>query len=343
MRGRSRNDPERCWSAMQPEAVTGPDAGTTGAASVRREAVVFRNRDGLKLFGILHRPPPAAERDVGVVFLSPGVKTRVAPHRLYNKMTESLLRQGYPVLRFDFYGLGDSEGELSEPLLADLYASVQDGRYVEDTFCAMDWMQQRLGVKRFVLAGLCGGALTGIIAAGKDRRAQGILALGLPVGLDGRTPDVSRFMTRGQLDRIGEGYMRKLIKPGAWLRLLTFRTDYRMQARALSQKIFGRRPGKPTPVRAEGEIPSNLNPLFVPACFDFLARGGRLLLVFSGADRLAWEFDEKFAQPYAERLGALGASYEVHTIPNANHILSDPRWRREMQEISDAWLAAHFR
>lgn len=305
-----------------------------------RQAVVFRNRDGLRLFGILHRPGGVPGKDIGVIFLSPGVKSRVAPHRLYNKMTESLLKQGYPVLRFDFYGLGDSEGELPERQLADLYATVQDGRYVDDTLCAMDWMQEQLGLNRFVLAGLCGGAITGLMAAGQDRRARGILALGLPVALDGRTADASRFMTRGQLDDVGGTYLRKLINPGAWLRLLTFRTDYRMLARAIFHRVFRGRPL--SPALPSGEPPSNLNPLFTPAFFDFLSGDGKLLLVFSGADRLAWEFDEKFAQPYAERLRTLGSGYEVHTIPNANHILSDPRWRREMQEISDTWLAAHF-
>jgi len=39
------------------------------------------------------------------------------------------------VLRFDFYGLGDSEGEIREPMLADLYGSIQMGRYVKDTRC----------------------------------------------------------------------------------------------------------------------------------------------------------------------------------------------------------------
>lgn len=307
-----------------------------------REAVVFRNRDGLRLFGILHRPQGVMEKDVGVIFLSPGVKTRVAPHRLYNKMTESLLKLGYPVLRFDFYGLGDSEGELPERQLADLYATVQDGRYVDDTLCAMDWMQERLGLDRFVLAGLCGGALTGIMAAGQDRRARGVLGLGLPVALDGRTADASRFMTRGQLDDVGGTYLRKLLQPSAWVRLLTFRTDYRMLFRSVLQKLLGKSRSASEPVASDQGPASNLNPLFVPAFFDFLSSGGRLLLIFSGADRLAWEFEEKFAQPYADRLRDLEAGYECHTIPDANHILSDPAWRIRMQDLSDTWLARHF-
>jgi alpha/beta superfamily hydrolase len=306
----------------------------------RREAIVFRNRHGLKLFGILHRPADVPERKIGVIFLAPGVKSRVAPHRLYLKMTASLLRQGYVVLRFDFYGLGDSEGELAEKKLLDLYATVWDGRYVDDALCAMDWMEQSLGLKRFVLAGLCGGALTGLLAAAKDRRARGVLGLGLPVVLDGRTADASKFMTQGQLENVGDTYLRKLFNPAAWWRFLTFRTDYRMLGRWLHCRL---RAGRSTQ-EAAGEIAagSNLNPRFPPAFHQFVADGGKLLLVFSGGDRLTWEFEEKFAAPFAHRLHALGDRYEVHTIPNANHIFSDPAWRSQMQALSDDWMSRHF-
>jgi len=305
-----------------------------------REAVVFPNPDGLKLFGILHRPADVPERKVGVIFLSPGVKSRVAPHRLYVKMTESLLRQGYPVLRFDFFGLGDSEGELPEKELVGLYAAVQDGRYIDDTLCAMDWMEQRLGLQKFVLAGLCGGALTGLLAAAKDSRARGVLGLGLPVALDGRSSDPSQFMTQGQLESLGETYLQKLFKPRAWLRVLTFKTDFRMLWRSVRRRLFS---GGSLPKAASlGETTSNLNPLFPPALFKFQAESGKLLLVFSGGDRLAWEFEEKFSVPFSERLRGLDDGYEIHTIPDANHIISDPAWRAETQAISDGWMARYF-
>ena len=106
-----------------------------------RHPVTFANRRGERLVGIVH-PPADRGSDTAVVLLSPGVKTRVAPHRLYNKLTETLVAQGYWVFRFDFYGLGDSEGEVDETYLADLYGSVALGRYVDDTRDALDWMQR---------------------------------------------------------------------------------------------------------------------------------------------------------------------------------------------------------
>lgn len=307
---------------------------------VSREAVVIENRDGLRLFGVLHRPEPETEKEVAIIFLSPGVKSRVGPHGLYNKMKNTLLDQGYTVLQYDFYGLGDSEGDLEERYLAELYASIESGRYVEDALCAIDWMQNHVGKKEFILAGLCGGALTGLVAAARDQRVKGVLSLGLPVAQD-KMMDATRFMTKGQLDDIGKSYFRKLIKPDAWLRLLTFKTDYRLLLKAVVQRVIGKRRTKPPKKSVIDAETTNLNPLVASAFNSFLESGGKLLLIFSGADRLAWEFDEKFAQPYAEKLEQL-QGYEVHTIPKANHILSDSKWLTEMQCLADEWIKRHF-
>ena len=110
-----------------------------GGGVSERQPVTFANRRGERLVGIVHAPADGGG-DTAVVLLSPGVKTRVAPHRLYNKLAEALVAQGYWVFRFDFYGLGDSEGEVAEAYLADLYGSVALGRYVDDTRDALDWM-----------------------------------------------------------------------------------------------------------------------------------------------------------------------------------------------------------
>ena len=50
--------------------------------SALTHAVRFANRQGLGLVGIVHEPAADRRLDVAVVLLSPGVKNRVAPHRL---------------------------------------------------------------------------------------------------------------------------------------------------------------------------------------------------------------------------------------------------------------------
>jgi uncharacterized protein len=101
-----------------------------------------------------HHPAEGrSARKTAIILLSPGVKMRVAPHRLYNQMAEQFSANGFPVLRFDFWGLGDSEGKCPEELLADLYGEIQVGRYIQDCQCAMRWISGEKGIDRFVLEG----------------------------------------------------------------------------------------------------------------------------------------------------------------------------------------------
>jgi hypothetical protein len=310
------------------------------AAMVERIPVSFLNEQGHRLFGILHLPDVAVRRDTAVVLLSPGVKMRVAPHRLYNHMAARYSELGFPVLRFDFWGLGDSEGEVPETLLADLYGNVQVGRYVSDTRAAMNWLQQNWRVGRFVLGGLCGGAITGLLAAAGDERAVGVLALGLPVTLDGAHVDKTRYVTDGQLRRMRTHYLRKLANPVSWLRLLSFKTDYRNLWRVLRQPFVSKpKAAEASPAAADDD---NFNQLFPSAFLRLLGDRRPMLLVFGGIDRLRWEFEEKFLRRYGAACARHASEYRLHAISGANHILSSPEAKAEMLAISQEWLLEQF-
>ena len=147
-------------------------------------------------------------------------------------------------LRFDFFGLGDSEGTLREELLRDLYNHIEVGRFVDDALDAMDWMQHTYGTKRFILSGLCGGAITGLLAGARDPRVAGLLALGITPVLASRAADASRYMTNGQLEHVRARYLRRLLSPQAWGRLLTLKTDNRLIWRLITES-FGKKKRRP--------------------------------------------------------------------------------------------------
>jgi alpha-beta hydrolase superfamily lysophospholipase len=317
----------------------------------KRDPVTFTNARGQRLVGIVHAPA-SGDSETAVILLSPGVKTRVAPHRLYNKLTDTLVEQGYWVFRFDFHGLGDSEGEVDEAYLADLYGSVALGRYVDDTRDAIDWMQRHYPVRRFVVGGLCGGAITGLMACRADRRVAGLIALGLPITVEGRGIDKVTQMTDGQLARIRQGYLRKLIDPGAWARLLTLQTDVRLLRRAFGRPATKVAAKVATPVAAPaaaGPGPaaapaptSNLNPYFAPAFFEAADRGMRMLLMFSETDRLWWEFSEKFLAAHPGVLERYADRVAVSVVPEANHIFTLEPWQDEARRRLAAWLATEI-
>ena len=320
------------------------DAQPGDRGGARVEPVTFPNADGLTLFGMLHLPTHRPWREVAIILLSPGVKMRVAPHRLYLKQARRLADQGFVVLRIDFWGLGDAEGTVPEAQLLDLYGQVQIGRYIGDTRAAVDWLARTHGFSNVVLAGLCGGALTGVLEAQGDPRVVGILGLGLPVMLQGANMDFRRYLTAGQAEFMRTGYLKKLSSPQAWLRLLTFRSDFRLilntfrRARKAEAPKGAAAPTAPAPAADAG---NNANPLF-PKAFDrLLARGCRALLVFGGADRLFWEWEEKYAASRREFLSGQ-PHLQIEVLADANHIISFGEWQQRFFDLSSEWMGRQF-
>ena len=315
-----------------------------------RTPVTFANAEGARLFGILHQPEVSRDKHTAILLLSPGVKMRVAPHRLYNKMTARFVSLGYTVLRFDFHGLGDSGGLAPDTLLADLYGATQVGRYVNDTVAAMDWMQRTHGTSRFIAAGLCGGALTGLLTAQRDPRIVSLLALSIPVILDGSNVDASRYMTATQLRGTRKRYLNKLRlwDPEvwrSWRRFLTLQSHYSLVVRSLTQPLLAklRRAGNPSAAPAvqnsDAAVPQdNTNPHFAPAFMRMVSTSRRMLLVFAETDRLLWDFEAKFVQRHQAAIDRYKDEYEMHIVPRANHIFSFPEWQDEMLRRSCAWL-----
>lgn len=308
---------------------------------MRCDAVTFHNRDGMRLFGIVHLPQTERPHPVPFILLSPGIKSRVAPHRLYVKLARHLACLGFMVLRFDFAGLGDSEGSVGESAMADFYGTVQSGRYVDDTCAAMDWLQREYGASKFILAGLCGGAITGLLAGAQDSRVDSLVALGLPVLLDSQGVDPTRYLTVGELKQWRDGYLSKIADVRSWLRLMTFRSNYRVMLRAFAVPFRQRG-------RSRGDAPAtvampaeNFNPL-VPQAFRAMASGRNMLLIFGEADRLYSIFQERLAQPYQTDLQRHRDQVEVQVIPDANHVFSLPEWEEAMHRCVEVWIRRHY-
>lgn len=305
--------------------------------------VTFQNKAGHRLFGMVHRPAKSCAAGTAIILLSPGVKMRVAPHRLYLNMAERFAEMGFTVLRFDFYGLGDSEGEAEEEFLADLYGAVQVGRYINDTIAAMDWMESTYEAKKFIVSGLCGGAITGLLSAEKDRRIVGLLGLAIPVILDGSRIDFSKYMTEAQLSASRDGYLGKLVNPEAWrswVRFLTFRSDYKMIVRSLLKPLLGklRKPQPISPAPTQSEPADNTNPYFAPAFRQMVSTARPIYLIFSEMDRLYWEFEKKFVERNHPMLDSHSAWYGVHVTKDANHIFSFREWEEDMLDQCVKWL-----
>lgn len=307
------------------------------------ETVVIPNAAGQRLYGILHTPSNNAHPGLAIVLLSPGIKGRVAPHRLYVKLARRLCGAGFRVLRFDFNGLSDADGELDEKMVVDVYAAVSVGRYVDDTIAAMDWLQSQHRIDKFVLSGLCGGAITGLFAGARDQRVDALVGLALPVIQYGNNSMRYRYLSSGEQSQFRRGYVRRLLDWKSWLRLLTFRSDYSVILKVFLAPLKNAFRSKVVPAAAasaEGE--GNLNTYFPPAFFKMLSGSQKLFLVFGATDRLYWDFDEKFYRQRKPEIERSRGRFELRLIKEARHIFEERAHQEELFDSIVAWLEREY-
>lgn len=113
-----------------------------------RETPFFFPHRNEQLFGFLHEPEGAAALP-GFVLCHPFGEEKLWTHRVYVTFARELARRGYPVLRFDYMGNGDSSGRFEESSVSTAVA---------DIGCAIDALKTRTGVEDVAILGLRLGA-----------------------------------------------------------------------------------------------------------------------------------------------------------------------------------------
>lgn len=149
------------------------------------------------LVGIVNTPE--TPRDVGVILLTAGMLHHAGPFRMYVNLARSLEKQGILSLRFDLSGIGESLP------VASAGTSLQ--RAAHETAQAMDFLEEKYGIKKFVLFGLCSGADDGFHTALDEPRVAGFVALD---GCGYPTPDFKKH-------RWLSFYLPRLLSPRWWI------------------------------------------------------------------------------------------------------------------------------
>ncbi len=108
------------------------------------------------LYGVYH--PPRAGEGAGraVLLCYPMGAEYMRAHRAFRQLTTLLVKGGSHVLRFDYFGTGDSAGEGTDATVA---------RWLEDIDVAIDELKETAQVKSVVLVGLRFGATLAALAS----------------------------------------------------------------------------------------------------------------------------------------------------------------------------------
>jgi alpha/beta superfamily hydrolase len=118
------------------------------------------------LFGNYHPPQGARIRDIGVVLCYPMGQEYIRSHRAFLQLAKLLSSNGFHVLRFDFYGCGDSEGNCNDGNI---------NQWLADISIAVNELRSGCDVKHICLVGLRLGAAMSIIAGSKIDGVKGII------------------------------------------------------------------------------------------------------------------------------------------------------------------------
>lgn len=272
------------------------------------------------LYGILSLPVQAASK--GVLIVVGGPQYRVGSHRQFVLLARDLAANGVPVLRFDYRGMGDSEGDTRT------FEDVGD-----DLRCAIDrFFKEVPSLNGLVIWGLCDAASAALFYAHQDRRVTGLVLL---------NPWVRTEQGAAQA-YLKHYYIGRILAPEFWIKMRKGRFDYLEATRSLfkimAEALKGRKKTASSTKDSAEEHSCQLAPL-PERMLDGLRRfNGKLLLIISGKDLTAQEFLDlvKRSQEWQKLLASPRVSRL--DLPEANHTFSCREWRDKVAASTREWV-----
>jgi exosortase A-associated hydrolase 1 len=252
--------------------------------------------------------------DVGILIMVGGPQYRVGSHRQFTLLARSLAEAGFASLRFDYTGMGDSEGSKRE-----------FDRIEEDISEAVDALLETApGVSRVILWGLCDAASSAMMFAHRQTKVTGMILLNPWVHSGQYSPQV----------KLAHYYRPSLSRKDQWRRLLSgkirlapaFR-ELAVDALALlgvSSLRFARQPVSRT---------------FVADMLDGLVRFRHgTLIVLSEADLTAAEFSTLIAHDSGWKAAVLPPKVLIRTVYGADHTFSQRLLQEEVSQLTIDWI-----
>jgi alpha-beta hydrolase superfamily lysophospholipase len=196
-----------------------------GAASVREriERVPYGGAGGA-LFTVVTEPAQGTGRRAPcVLFLNAGAVHRVGPNRMYVTLARALAERGLTSARLDLSGLGDSP-----PVPGAPENKIYSTDVVRDVRVAIEALSRRLGVDRFVLAGLCAGAYVSFHAGLVERAVVGEVLINPQTFYfkEGDSLDIGVRQTFSEARR----YQRQAFRLDSWKKALRGEVDWKYVA-----------------------------------------------------------------------------------------------------------------
>ncbi|TDA67521.1 MAG: alpha/beta hydrolase [Clostridia bacterium] len=144
--------------------VTNPESDPAG------QRVEFYNQEGEKLVGVWHRPQGQPGRPV-IVFSHGFRGNKEGVNGQAVALADKLCQDGYPVLRFDYHGIGESEGNFKDVTLT---------KCCQDLSSALDLVSELVLGNQVIVAGHSFGGVVAVTLAARDPRITGMILVSTP-------------------------------------------------------------------------------------------------------------------------------------------------------------------
>ena len=285
------------------------------------ESAVCFDCHGSPLVGVLHRAANAKRRGVLIV-VAGGPQYRVGGHRQLVLWSRRLAAEGYPTFRFDFRGVGDGYGDFGGYEVID-----DDIRSALDCFTA-----QVRELDEIVLWGECNAASAMLFYAFRDPRVKGLVMLNPWVRSEAGQ---ARALLRHY-------YLDRLRQPSFWRKLLTFRFNPFTSLRSAFQLMQSARKQAPAATASTGDQMAAALSRDLPLADRMLAGlsrfSGPLVIMVSGRDLIAREFDDllRDSRPWRDEIARKATTR--HDLPDADHTFSSAEQREQVVTLGLAWL-----
>ncbi len=271
---------------------------------------------GETLIGVASVPEQPSSR--GVLVVVGGPQYRAGSHRQFTLLARALASESFPVLRFDYRGMGDSSGPMRD------FEDVDT-----DLASAIDQFYKTVpGLKDVVIWGLCDGASAAMFYAQHDPRVSGLVMLN----------PWARSEQGLAKSTLKHYYLARLRDPALWKKIASLQFDYAgalASMAGMARKAFGKGSAPAASPTAA------TRPSFHVRMREGLGRfRGRGLFIISGTDLTAREFLDMAGGSREWRALLAAPTMARQTLEAADHTFSRRAWRDQVANWTVQWLRA---
>ncbi|HEX5126593.1 MAG TPA: hydrolase 1, exosortase A system-associated [Rhodocyclaceae bacterium] len=284
--------------------------------NIREEALLI-DCAGEQQLAIVAQPESASLR-LGVLVIVGGPQYRVGSHRQFLLLARALAAAGIACMRFDYRGMGDSDGRMRS--FEDIDA---------DIACAVDaFLATVPALRGVVLWGLCDGASAACFYAPQDARVAGMILLNPWVRTEAGEAKVM----------LKNYYLRRMLAPEFWRKLLSGRFSLTQSLTSLFGML--RKAGGSAPVTANLAVLPADAPLTQRLPHSMLRADRAMLILLSGRDFVAAEFIAEMDKSSLWPKIMASRHAELRRFSDANHTFSSRAWREAVELASIEWTRA---